>query len=346
MGSESARFEIIENSGPNNLRDVLRAKLAEASEVCIAVAFLTESGLREIIQPLRQVAVRGRVKIITGLYQSFTEPAALKVLLRIQRETRGSFSVRLSREPKFHRKVFLLENRTRAVAIVGSSNLTREGLRSGGELDLMVSLPKKVSSYRRLKAAFDKDWSERRAVPLIAERIRRYENARPSLVRQEDYSKDDLKKILGTEPSHDGATVTDEPVSVWRDCITGFAKEGTERIISETTNWDVMKYFWFSTGGSHPYKTGDRIFLFDSPAQRLDFVKVKDITRTPIPTPDGRHFIAFRRVRSYGRRFSNRLWTQLGVVHIKEKDLRGARKVNPKLAKQLMSILRVKRRVQ
>ncbi len=332
-------FEVIENSGPNNLRDTLRAKLAKASEVCIAVAFITESGLDEIIQPLRQVATQGKVRLITGLYQRVTEPRALKTLLRIQTETRGNFSVRLSRDPQFHRKLFLLEIGAQAVAIVGSSNLTREGLRSGGELDLMISLPKSAPLYKRLKQAFEKDWH--RSVPLTAQQIARYENTRPTQVGQESYTKGQLKKILGTEPIHEKANVKGEPINYWRDFITGLARKRTERIISETTNWDDRNYDWFSTGGPHPYKIGDRIFLFDFPAQRLDLVEVKDITRTPVPTPDGRHFVAYRRVSNYSRRFSSRLWKQLQSVGIREKDARHSRKkINAKLAERLKSMLR------
>jgi HKD family nuclease len=51
------------------------------------------------------------------------------------------------------------------VAIVGSSNLTREGLLSGGELDLVVHLPKGSRPGKELIQAFDDDW-EHRAVPL------------------------------------------------------------------------------------------------------------------------------------------------------------------------------------
>jgi HKD family nuclease len=340
MASPRVAFEVIENTGPNNLRDVLKAQLARASEVCIAVAFVTEAGLDEIIQPLRQVAAQGKVRLITGLYQRVTEPKALRTLLRIQKETRGKFSVRLSREPQFHRKVFLLENRTQTTAIIGSSNLTREGLRSGGELDMMVSLPKDSPSHKRLKEAFEKDWKKRRSVSLTAEQIERYESVRPASVRQKGYTTGQLKKILGAEPSHQKATTQDESVNLWRDCITGFVKNRTKRIVSENTNWDDRNYIWFSVGGPHPYQIGDRIFLFDFTAKRLNLIEVKDITRTPIPTPDGRHFVAYRQVRNYSRRFSIRLWEQLACEGISEKEAQNTRQVDAEIARRLMSILR------
>jgi HKD family nuclease len=134
MPSQGTAFEVIENSGKDNLRDALKHILSRASEVSIAVAFVTQAGLDEIIQPLRQVATEGRVRLLTGLYQYTTEPEALDTLLRVQKETPGRFSVCLSIEPKFHRKVYLVGNNTQTTVIIGSSNLTKEGLLSGGEI--------------------------------------------------------------------------------------------------------------------------------------------------------------------------------------------------------------------
>jgi HKD family nuclease len=57
---------------------MLEAQLRNASEVSIAVAFVTPSGLHEILQPLRQVAASGSIRLLTGLYQKITEPRALK----------------------------------------------------------------------------------------------------------------------------------------------------------------------------------------------------------------------------------------------------------------------------
>jgi HKD family nuclease len=148
------KFDVIKNSGPDNLRDVLRAKCKRATDVAIGVAFVTQSGLDDILQSLRQVAVIGRVHILTGLYQKVTESRALKTLLRVQEETRGQFSVRLSTEPQFHRKVYMLRGRTNNAIIVGSSNLTRDGLRSGGELNLLVCFPNGSLAGKKRARAF------------------------------------------------------------------------------------------------------------------------------------------------------------------------------------------------
>lgn len=67
-------WEVIENSGPSNMRDQLRSLLKGSSQADIAVAFGSAQGLSTILGALQQVANRGGVRVITGLYQGITEP--------------------------------------------------------------------------------------------------------------------------------------------------------------------------------------------------------------------------------------------------------------------------------
>jgi HKD family nuclease len=242
------KLDIIENNGPDNLRDTLKARFRRASDVSIAVAFVTQSGLDEVLQPLRQVAASGGVRLLTGLDQKVTEPQALRTLLRAQEETRGRFSVRLSTGPQFRRKIYLLRARKGLLAIVGPSNLTRDGLRSGGELNLVARLPKGSPPGKKLTQAFEDDW-EHRAVPLAPEQIVEYEKARPEPPKRESYPKGQLTKILGTKAAHREAEENSQPADYWWDRIQEVVKKKTERVIAETTNWDEKDFWWFSPGG-------------------------------------------------------------------------------------------------
>jgi HKD family nuclease len=102
-------FEIIENRGPNTVAGFLRTSLVNARSANLAVSFISETGLSMILPKLRRIASRGGVRVVTGLYQDITEPAALRTLLRAQRESHGRFAARLSRNMKFHRKLFLMK---------------------------------------------------------------------------------------------------------------------------------------------------------------------------------------------------------------------------------------------
>jgi HKD family nuclease len=345
LKSSSVSFEFIENNGPDNLRDTLKALLSKTStnEVCVAVAFITQSGLDEIIQPLRQVAAQGSVKLITGLYQHVTEPKALETLLNIQRETRGNFSVKISKEPQFHRKFYILESKSQITAIVGSSNLTKEGLQSGGEINVIISSAKNTSSTKELKKIFQKEW-EHRAISLSAEQIKKYHKIRSKKTEFNSFNRGEIKAILGTEPTHQKANPSkSEATGFWRDCVTGYAKKRTKQIISETTNWDARNYLWYSTGGKHNYRIKDRIFLFDRTEDKLSLVEVTDIARIKISTPDGRNFVAFKYVRGYGKKFSKTLWEALKKEGINSDAIYRRVPLSRETAKKMSSLIKAKR---
>jgi len=343
LKSKNISFEIIENSGPDNLRDTLKIKLAQTIEVSIEVAFLTQAGLNEIIQPLRQVAALGKVKLITGLYQHVTEPQALETLLNIQNETRGNFSVSLSTEPQFHRKVYLLESKTQATAIIGSSNLTREGLQSGGELNIILTLPKNTPSIRKLKNIFEQEWKHR-AVLLEASQIERYKQARKTSDKSKSFNQSKIEIILGVKPNHKNATpVITEPVNFWLDCITSSVSKSTAEKISEKTNWDEKHYEWFSTGKKYSYHIKDRIILFDKLDNSLSFIEIKDIAEIKVPvSKDGRNFIAYKYISGYQRKLTKNLWKLLEVESVTEKNC-SHKKLSMEKATRLASLIKPKR---
>jgi HKD family nuclease len=115
--------------------------LKPADRADFAVAFISLAGLKRILPKLRQMARRGGVRIITGLYQDVTEPAALRKLLSVSNETGGRLSIRISRNHRFHMKLYLLMLTKRMTALIGSSNLSNDGLLSDGELVMSLSIP-------------------------------------------------------------------------------------------------------------------------------------------------------------------------------------------------------------
>ena len=152
--SSNLSFALVENRGPNNLVSLLRMGLRKAIGADLAVSFVSQRGLLAILSKLRRVAARGSVRILTGLYQDITEPTALRTLARAQRESLGRLTVRLSTNRKFHRKIYLMRETATLKAVVGSSNLTKEGLTSGGEFALAVALQANATAARKLCASF------------------------------------------------------------------------------------------------------------------------------------------------------------------------------------------------
>ena len=84
---------VIENAGPNHLRGFLKRHIPAARAVDIAVAFVTQAGLADLLPTLKKASMNGPVRVLTGLYQCFTEPEALQSLLDEQDNTNSHLSV-------------------------------------------------------------------------------------------------------------------------------------------------------------------------------------------------------------------------------------------------------------
>lgn len=310
------RAEIIENSGPNNMRDNLKLMLRKATKVDLAVAFVTQSGLAQIIQPLRQIAENGGVvRILTGLYHHVTDPAALVTLLRVQDETKQKLCVRVSRESMFHWKLYVVKSKSSNYeVIIGSSNLTKEGLRSNGELNAYLSFSQKSSFLKNIQKKYDEAWDVKHSVLLNESLIKRYIKNRNESVNGKQ-SSNIFKKILGKNPLHQVVPDTlendrEETARYWQDFVTGTVANKTDRIIRETTNWDEKHFDWNNTRLPKS-KTGDKMLLFDFADKIISIVELKGSTKVPFRTPDGRHFLAYKVTRQYARRKMKTIWNKL-----------------------------------
>jgi mutator protein MutT len=129
------------------------------NEFWFSVAFLTNSGLQSIINTLDDLKNRNiKGKILVSKYLNFTEPAALKRLLKFE-----NIELRINKSDNFHSKGYLfyrgIDRGDFYNLIVGSSNLTANALSTNKELNLKVS--GKKSSYIISKATleFSKDFS-------------------------------------------------------------------------------------------------------------------------------------------------------------------------------------------
>src|SRR5262249_42316692 len=132
------------------------------------------AGLDALLYLLKKTAAKGSVRLLTGLYQGFTEPAALWALLRAQDETEGRLSVRLSRDRHFHWKAYFLMQRQSAHVVIGSSNLTDDGLHKAGELNVVLTVSREAEQFAVLHGVFQRHWDVE-AVGLTAPVIAEYE---------------------------------------------------------------------------------------------------------------------------------------------------------------------------
>lgn len=315
-------IEIIENAGPNTLSDALGALLRSSSAADFHVAFVSNAGVDAVLSGLHRVATRGTVRLVTGLYQGVTEPSALRNLLRASQSTNGKIEARLSTNPKLHTKFYILSSPNRRTCIVGSSNLTADGLRSSGELSLLFRASAGTGAVSRLVDVFEDSWT-RHSVPLTKQLIDKYEARRSSQPRPA-LSVVDIRSILGEFKGKPGAVAFSEDTPrrsavLWRDCLTGFFGPATDAVLERETDWDRRGWDCYSYP-SPALRVDDAVVVFDFSQrnQTVSLARVRAKTRTSVPTPDGRRFVAYSRFpRTRVRRLTNALWAELievGVV--------------------------------
>jgi len=208
------KVTFITNEAENNLRDILNLELAQATSATILVAFTTAGGLSKILENLENILVGGgQVTFMTGLYQAVTEPEALRLLVESMNKFKhddGSLDARISLEQQFHSKLYLIKSQPldKATIIVGSSNLTSGGLRSGGETSIMIQTRYASPFVSRYEDMLDKRLQL--SVPLTAALIDRYEKSQDYLRKQavlhpgERSGNDNvvLDKVLGKHSVH------------------------------------------------------------------------------------------------------------------------------------------------
>lgn len=158
---------ILNLPGEPRMLDAVRAGLAGAEEALLAVSFTRCSGLQLLVDPIQEVARRGRVRILTSTYQQVTQPEALETLLgmkgvecRVQEGATG-----------FHAKFWWFQGQHGAECWAGSSNLTKGGLATNLEWNLRSLERARIEQTRR---QFDGLWARPDVRPLSRELIHHY----------------------------------------------------------------------------------------------------------------------------------------------------------------------------
>ncbi len=291
--AKALRVGIVENAGPNTLVSFLKTAGEGAKKIDLAVGFLTESGVDSVLYLLKKVAKRGKVRLLTGLYQGFTEPSALRKLLRVQTETKGRISVAVSRDGHFHWKCYFIEKAKSADLIVGSSNLTSDGLKASGELNVVLTVPTDSKPFRDLAATFQRQWSSK-ATLLTDAVVKKYAKWKAKAGKSRPGAKVPIQAILGGKPAKQIKQDVEAP-RFWRESVNGKLDDATEAVLTDTTDWDRRNYLYLSTWNTR-FKVGDKVILFELDDNLVRIVKIMDTTETPHKTPDGVHFAAYTRV--------------------------------------------------
>jgi superfamily II DNA or RNA helicase/diadenosine tetraphosphate (Ap4A) HIT family hydrolase len=168
----------------------LKPLFAEATEISILAAFVQNSGVERLREPLLAAVARGaRVRVLTGDYLHITQARALRGLLDLQEgeslteesgaedsseeqpSRQGSLELRVVESERlrpeastFHPKSWIFVGPAAGDAFVGSSNLSWAALTDGLEWNLRVERRRDPEAFSKVIAAFEETWGRGRPV--------------------------------------------------------------------------------------------------------------------------------------------------------------------------------------
>lgn len=126
-------------------------ELRTCQEFCFSVAFITNSGVTSLLSILTELEARGiKGRIVTSQYQNFTEPAALRRLLKFK-----DIELRIVTEGNFHAKGYIFRHDDSYSFIIGSSNLTQNALGLNKEWNVKLSSLERGSVMQNIIREFD-----------------------------------------------------------------------------------------------------------------------------------------------------------------------------------------------
>lgn len=151
----------------------LKKSIEKAKKIDIIVAFLTESGVRILIEDLKDAVNRGvQIRILTGNHFGITQPSALYLL---RKELGNSVDLRFynGKEGIFNPKSYIFEFEDYGEIYIGSSNLSRSGLGSGIEWNYRFNSYQDAKNYEIFCESFE-ELFEKHSVIIDDNELNRY----------------------------------------------------------------------------------------------------------------------------------------------------------------------------
>lgn len=168
------RPQFISNEPGNTMQAFLDRSLANCDHFIISVAFITRSGLAPLMQTLLDLEkhnVKG--EILTTDYLTFTEPEALKTLLKLSNIKLKMFCCN-GNTKGFHTKGYIFKKDEIISISIGSSNLTQSAIVSNKEWNTSFSTSGNGEIYKHIINDFNSLWESEYAVEVNEESLCNY----------------------------------------------------------------------------------------------------------------------------------------------------------------------------
>jgi superfamily II DNA or RNA helicase len=165
-------------------------ELNGCNEFWFSVAFVTAGGVASLKNTLEEIANRNiKGKILVSQYLNFTQPEALKQLLKFK-----NIELRISINTNFHAKGYLFKKHDYYNLIIGSSNLTADALSTNKELNIKTSATENSYIINKIKEEFNNDFVN--SVIVDDDYIKSYEELYKNSKYRTVYQKPDNGNII------------------------------------------------------------------------------------------------------------------------------------------------------
>jgi len=186
----------------DHLYDRIKDLIKKARKIDIIVAFLMESGVRLIIDDLKQAVERdASLRILCGNYLNITQPQALYLL----KDSLGEkVDLRFYNVPSksFHPKAYIFEHDSNKEIFVGSSNISRSALTNGVEWNYRICASDSPEDYDHFKQVFE-DLFNNKSIRVNDDELRKYSKKwkRPKLLEEIEKLEEETEEEIEPEES-------------------------------------------------------------------------------------------------------------------------------------------------